>query len=169
MSQRVTQWHRVSHNVLKSPSVLVNWPKFEWSRKVPEWIFCTRHSKFFEYFKFEFDLNPLLVTMAICSIHTYYAQWDQSLITMYDTRCNLLCIYISVSLLPVYLWLRKWIVIKLETQLWCSNYYDKFNIIVLKWMKWIICKFTSKGQYALKSLNFLCDIIKIHTVKFVKS
>ena len=97
------------------------------------------------------------------------AQRGESLITMYKTRSNLLCIYISESLLPVYHWLRKWIVIKLETQLWCSDYNDKFNVIVLKWMKWNICKFTSKGQYALKSLNFLCDIIKIHTVKFVKS
>ena len=61
--------------------------------------------------------------VSICSeiFEIQCTQWGESLITMYKTRSNLLCIYISESLLPVYHWLRKGIVIKLETQLWCSD------------------------------------------------
>ena len=52
------------------------------------------------------------------------AQRDHPVIRMCHNRCNLHCTYILVSLLPVYLWLMKWIVIKLETQLWWSEYYN---------------------------------------------
>ena len=101
--------------------------------------------------------------------HHYTAQRGESLITMYKTRSNLLCIYISESLLPVYHWLRKGIVIKLETQLWCSdsNIVNTVSLVII--VDYIMIKtrdFVAQCKIINKQILIWDDVVNFSNSNF---